>query len=166
MFQTILVAIDGSDHANRAADLACDLAIQFGARLVVIHVLMHGEPGALRRMIDAEHLLERTPLASPPAGLPGTTAAEAEVTLSVAKAVGHQIVERAEHRAREKGVADVHTVIEAGNTVRRILKCAEREGADLIVTGSRGLSDLKGLLLGSVSHKIGQLAKCPSIIVK
>ena len=37
---------------------------------------------------------------------------------------------------------------------------------DLIVVGSRGLSDLKGMLIGNVSHKLIQLAKCTCIAVK
>ena len=37
---------------------------------------------------------------------------------------------------------------------------------DLIVVGTRGLSDLKGLLMGSVSHKLGQLSKVTCITVK
>ena len=47
-----------------------------------------------------------------------------------------------------------------------ILGIAEKESADLIVLGSRGLGALSGLVMGSVSQKIVQLAPCPVLIVK
>ena len=37
--ERILVALDGSDHSNKAVDLAADLAEKYGARLVLLHVL-------------------------------------------------------------------------------------------------------------------------------
>jgi nucleotide-binding universal stress UspA family protein len=46
------------------------------------------------------------------------------------------------------------------------LDIADRENADLIVVGSRGLGRLRELLIGSVSHKVAMLAKCPCLIVR
>ncbi|NIO42948.1 MAG: universal stress protein, partial [Burkholderiales bacterium] len=79
---------------------------------------------------------------------------------------GKQILEGAESTAREHGVQEVVTVLEEGDPVDRILECAKRENADLLVVGSRGLSNLKGLFLGSVSHKLSQLVGCTCITVK
>jgi nucleotide-binding universal stress UspA family protein len=67
---------------------------------------------------------------------------------------------------RKAGVTDVKTEVDEGDPARRILACAEREKADMIVMGSRGMSDLKGLLMGSVSHKVGQLTDCKLISVR
>ena len=47
-----------------------------------------------------------------------------------------------------------------------ILSAAEKSGADMIVMGSRGLSGIKELLLGSVSNHIVHYAKVPVVIVK
>ena len=47
-----------------------------------------------------------------------------------------------------------------------ILHSIDVNKVDLIVMGTRGLSDIKGLLLGSVSHKLIQLAPCPTLTVK
>ena len=65
-----------------------------------------------------------------------------------------------------EGVKSVRSVVEDGDPARCILDCATRDNADLVVLGSRGLSDLKGLLLGSVSHKVSQLAECTCMTVK
>ena len=47
-----------------------------------------------------------------------------------------------------------------------ILDCAKDRNADLIVMGTRGLSDLKGRFVGSVSHKLSHLADCTFITVR
>jgi nucleotide-binding universal stress UspA family protein len=53
-----------------------------------------------------------------------------------------------------------------GRAARVILELASAEGADVIVLGSRGLSDLAGLVLGSVTHKVLHLAHCPVLVVR
>ena len=67
---------------------------------------------------------------------------------------------------RDKGVAKVKQTVEEGNPAKIILSVAESAGVDMIVMGSRGLSDLKGILLGSVSQKVGQLSTCTCVTVK
>ena len=47
-----------------------------------------------------------------------------------------------------------------------LLKCAQDEGCDLIVMGSRGLGPLKGLFMGSVSSYVVTHSVCPVLIVK
>jgi len=65
-----------------------------------------------------------------------------------------------------KGVKNVSQHIDEGNPVEIILKLAESADADMIVMGSRGLSELKGMLLGSVSYKVNNLSKCTCVTVK
>jgi nucleotide-binding universal stress UspA family protein len=58
MFDTILVAIDGSEHAHKALEVASDLADKYDAKMILVHVLGEGKPPeALRRMVEAEHLV-------------------------------------------------------------------------------------------------------------
>ena len=53
-----------------------------------------------------------------------------------------------------------------GNAANEIVATAESIGADMIFLGSRGLGDAKGLLVGSVSHKVMNLAPCTCVAVK
>jgi nucleotide-binding universal stress UspA family protein len=47
-----------------------------------------------------------------------------------------------------------------------IMKTAQEENVDLIVVGSRGLTEVKAFLLGSVSSKVSHRSKCPILIIK
>lgn len=174
MFKTIVVATDGSDHARKAVEIASDLAEQYGSKLVLIHTLLHGRlPEELRRMAEVEHLVE--PRGPEPTRSTFDVAAGSSLSMSwesvdtlgpVLHAVGREILEHEERFAREKGVKDVKAVIGSGDAAQETLECAAREHADLIVTGSRGLSDLKGLFVGSVSHKVNHLAECTCLSVR
>ncbi|MBM7662711.1 nucleotide-binding universal stress UspA family protein [Bacillus mesophilus] len=53
-----------------------------------------------------------------------------------------------------------------GDPSLQIIKLAEEKGVDTIVLGSRGLGRFKEFFLGSVSHNVVQMAKCPVLIVK
>lgn len=65
---------------------------------------------------------------------------------------------------------DVQLMIEADyppeSVGLAITDIAKERKVDLIILGSRGLSEVKGLLLGSVSNKVLQHAECPVLVVK
>jgi nucleotide-binding universal stress UspA family protein len=54
----------------------------------------------------------------------------------------------------------------AGHVAKAIVEAAEANDIDLIVMGSRGLSDIQGLLLGSVTHKVMQLAHVSVLVAR
>jgi nucleotide-binding universal stress UspA family protein len=56
--------------------------------------------------------------------------------------------------------------VREGRTAELILEAAASTGSDLIVLGSRGLSEIQSLLLGSVSYRVVHEAKCPVLVVK
>jgi nucleotide-binding universal stress UspA family protein len=173
MFKTILVAVDGSKHAAKAVQTAAGLAARLNARLVLVHVLMQGASGSdVRAVADVKKLPK--PLREEIDALEMPVAAAAMgagfVTLPmpqpVLKAVGQQVLDRAKGIAGKARAKKVTAFIVGGEPAAAILARAKREKADLVVIGSRGLGALKGLVLGSVSHKVAQLAKMPCLIVK
>jgi nucleotide-binding universal stress UspA family protein len=80
--------------------------------------------------------------------------------------IAEHLIGAAETEARDSGARDVSTVVLDGDPARRILECAEQEDTDCIVMGSRGLSDIRALVLGSVSQKVSNAATCTCIAVK
>jgi nucleotide-binding universal stress UspA family protein len=151
MTKKVLVAIDGSEHGWKALDLAADMAEQQGARLIVLHVVPF-EPmaEALRAFAAAEHV----PLA------------EEEARFRYARTLGDHLTRSAEARVRGKGLTDVVARTVEGKPSDQILEVARSEGVDMIVMGSRGLSDARALFLGSVSHKVTNHAECTCVTVK
>lgn len=147
----ILVAIDGSDHAWKALDLAADLAKLHEARLIILHVVPYeAVPDALRAFAKAEHI----PLE------------EERARFHQARTLGDELTRSAEARAKETGVKAVEGRTAEGKPADEILEVAREEGVDMIVLGSRGLSEPKALFLGSVSHKVAYHAACTCVTVK
>jgi len=82
------------------------------------------------------------------------------------RARGDTITVDGEARVRSKGLDQVTSRVVEGNIAEEIANLAEHTNADMLFVGSRGLSDLKGLLLGSISHKLTHLAPCSCVVVK
>jgi len=177
MLRTILVATDGSDHAKKALTLAADLGAKYGARLVLVHVRMFnagadtmratatrsGLSKKLRDLLDNYEVDFQMEAAAA-----GVTAGLTYVPppSELVDAVAKQIVARAEKIAAKAGVKKIKTVIADGDPADAIIDLAAENKADMIVLGSRGLSDFKGLLLGSISHKVSARAECTCVTVK
>jgi nucleotide-binding universal stress UspA family protein len=173
--ERILVALDGSEHSDKALDLASDIAGKYGAELVFLHV-MSDKPltDAERYLAETEYLDDLLASLDAPSTNGGDPRPRAQRVLqhygAVARqfreAIGDRLMSRARARAQEKGVRQVRTLLEDGDPASTILRLAKGLQADMIVLGSRGLGDAKGLLMGSVSHKVAHLAECTCVSVK
>lgn len=174
MIDKILLAVDGSYHAQRATDLAAELADKLKANLFIVHVLMHNRPGAeLVRMAEVEHLVEQAHAIA----VPNTPYAQGQYfeilnrpsidaeNARVISALGDQIVARAKARCRDLGVDTAKTFVRAGDYADEILEVAQDIGADMVVVGSRGLGTVKSTVLGSVSQKLLHHADCTVTVV-
>ncbi|MCZ7685909.1 MAG: universal stress protein [Sandaracinaceae bacterium] len=127
--ERILVAVDGSDGASRAAHWAAELAKQTGARLELLYV--YDAPTAVHLGVRA-----RTP-----AELSETAESIASGGIAAAESAIAGLAPAAHHLA-------------LGHPALEIVARAAEIDADLIVVGSRGLRSLDGVLLGSVSRRV------------
>ena len=173
MINSIVIATDGSDHASNALELAIDLARRYDAKLTVAHVLTHDHPSPeLQRMLKIEHLNDPAPIHKNPASGSYTAVGRflrgeiEDEELRAIAVLGENIVDQAVKRAKQAGIGDVQSSIREGDYANCILETAESASADLIVMGRRGLSNLKGFMTGSVSHKVSQRADCSVLTVK
>jgi len=174
MLSKIIVATDGSDHGRKAVVTAADMAAKYGGSLRIAHVMMHGEPpSAFRRMAQVEHMVDGAHPTKPdikniPGGAVALTvsAEQKRVDQQLVLALAERVAAFATADAEKQGAKDVTTEILEGDPANQILQAAERAEADLIVIGSRGFGPLKTLLMGSVSQKVNQLAKCSCMTVR
>ena len=150
MFKHLLVPVDGSEHADRAVDIAADLAQRYGAKLTLIHVLTRVGDYRVPKELESFEQVEHMRI----------------TTHDLIESIGREILANAEKRAKEKGATDCSQLLESGDPARLVQYTAETQGVDLIVMGRRGLGDLGGLLLGSVSHKVAQAVDCCCLTVK
>ncbi len=155
MFEKILVPLDGSDHSVRALEKAVQIAKKFSSKVTLIH--------AYSVSMQPIILPEPTTLSSPT--IPILTAAEISRVVEAARATGERILKDGEARAKAEGVV-VEALIVEGHAVQEIVRTAKEGNFDLIVMGARGVSHIRGLLLGSVSDGVIHHALCPVLVVK
>ena len=172
MINKILVPVDGSDHSLKAAELASDLASKYNAELVLLHVLLRGHmPEGLRKVVEievgskggrSEHLVNM------PQEIMArvTDKKNTQLSLEALDVIGKYVLGKVTQMCKDKGAKKIRQKVEEGNPAKIILTTASDEKVDMIIMGSRGLSDLAGILMGSVSHKVGQLARCTCVTVK
>ena len=173
MPKTILVAIDGSDAGRRALAFASEISAKIGGDLTILHVLMHGTPAEeFERLAESEHIIKATASRILPNGLtmPDHLATilshpEADRARAVVE-IGDYILRAARLNAEEAGAWNVQARLEDGDYGDAILDAASDLGADLIVLGRRGLGRIGSFLLGSVSNKVLQSAKCDVAVVR
>lgn len=132
------------DYSLRALDFAIDLAKKYQSQLVLVHVVM--------RQIYA--------INPPEAGILAGTAIVRELETE-----GKTILTQGEEKVKAQGLP-VEARLRQGVPAEELLRAAADEKADLMVLGSRGLSQVRAFLLGSVSDKVSHHAKCPTLIVR
>jgi nucleotide-binding universal stress UspA family protein len=145
----ILAATDGSEASRRALEFAAKLTNALNGQLEIIHVV------ALRD-IPLEQLDQYTRSGR-------VSRAEAMTEAS------RETLHAAQVLVASLGIANATAVsaieLHEGNVAQTIIESARRNSADLIVAGKRGIGRLSGLVLGSVSQKLVELAPLPVIVV-
>lgn len=138
---TILVPFDFSAHGVRAFKEGVELALQNGAHLVLLHAFVLNDRVYPYNLFLTEQVIE-------------------EARQAVAKSLDEW-----RERAEAAGV-DVEVRLSPAEPTEAIGAVAEELGAGLIVMGSRGLTGLKHLLLGSVAEHTIATAPCPVLVVR
>ncbi|MDA8095309.1 MAG: universal stress protein [Betaproteobacteria bacterium] len=141
MFKHILVPVDGSQTADKALVLACDLAKAHGAALRIVHVLDESAIGWLPDYPAVRH---------------------------AQREVGERLLARAKQDAEILGVIAQTALLEmaAGRLATAISEDASRSGADLIVMGTHGRRGADRLLLGSVADGVVRIATIPVLLAR
>lgn len=142
----LLVAVDGSEHSDRAAVFAAEMAVAYGAALTIINVVQTPVVPILIAPQDEMHIWSEG--------------------RDVLEDAAEEIVSAAAQRAEDLGVEQVSTVVKVGHPSSTIVDFAAGTGADVICIGRRGLGNVSGILLGSVSHAVGHLAEQTVITVR
>ncbi len=138
----ILVPVDFSEHSLRAADLAVELAQSFGASVDLLHCY------------------------------PIQVGGVSPYGVVIPESFDREVREAAERRLEQlrAQLADRGVAVEARVTPifpsESISATAEELGSDLIVMGTRGLSGIAHVLLGSVAERTLRTAPCPVLTVK
>ncbi len=139
MFKKILIAYDGSEYSSRAVQLAGEFAgKQENAELWLV-VVMDMISITLGEPFITEVINQLTK--------------EGEGLLRDAKKI------------LGKGIP-IHDELLFGSPAESILDTAKTNGCDLIVMGARGMSGLRGLLMGSQVNKVISHSTCPVLAVK
>lgn len=139
-YKLIIVAVDGSPSALKAAGHAALLAKLTGARLQIIYV------------VDTHIAFQL-----------GTYQ---EMAIETMEQDGEGTVAETVKLAREAGASDVNGEVISGNPRTVIVDWAKENDASLIVVGSHGYSRLTYLLIGSVADYVVHYAKCPVLVVR
>ena len=137
--ETILVPVDGSDHAARALEVGLALATEHGAS---VHLLS---------TVDAK-----------PTGVD----IGASPNVDEFAAYARTIVEEAEETATEAGVDDVATLVSFGSAHREIPSYAAENDVDLVVMGTHGRSGVDRFMIGSVTERVLRTAPAPVLTIR
>ncbi|WLD92558.1 universal stress protein [Alkalihalobacillus sp. AL-G] len=152
MYKNILVPIDGSDGSRQALAIGTDLAKKDEAELTVV-------------LVNEEMVMPSYRAGYPISGQhPGVL--EKDLRQADASVERHQeFLSEAKSDVQTRH-PKVTTQLLEGEPAHSICEYAERKDMDIIVIGSRGLSGLKKLVLGSVSQKVVSHANCPVLVAK
>lgn len=138
-FDNVLVAVDGSEGANRALDCAISLVGRLGGKLTAL--VVEGKLPAY-----------------------AATAGEVDAVKKEKDAFFERVLQGARDQAKEHGV-ELETALVPGHAAEVITHYAKAHDRDLIVIGHRG-HFLGDYLLGSTADRVSHHAHCPVIVVR
>jgi nucleotide-binding universal stress UspA family protein len=142
-FKNILVPYDGSTYANRAFNKAIEIAKQHNSNLKVVACLDIANLGGwyIDKRIN-KNIMKK------------------------AKNLTKELFSKLDDIAKKRSMHVDFKIIESNNTVKSLISFVKSKNIDLIIMGSSGRGKFDKVLLGSVSNRVLQKAKCPVLIIK
>jgi nucleotide-binding universal stress UspA family protein len=137
-----LIATDGSETAEKAANFGVQIAGLSGAKVYAVYVI------------------DTTPYYSIP--LDQIWSKEVYEQL---EQMGNEITSNVEKTAKAAGL-EAESIVLKGDPAARIVNFAEEQGVDMIVVGSHGIGGFERLVIGSVSEKVVRHAKIPVLVFR
>jgi nucleotide-binding universal stress UspA family protein len=136
-FERIVVPIDGSTRGSKTIELALGLATRFEAAVTVVHVREY-------ERYEGDDVDMGPPISA------------------------EELVEQTVKAFSDAGVPASGVVrrVRSNETAQQIVEVAEQADADLIVMGTRGMTEWRSLLLGGVANKVVHHATCPVLLVR
>jgi nucleotide-binding universal stress UspA family protein len=142
MFNKIVIGLDGSEASENALRIACDMAQKYNSELHIVHTPQPQTVAFAMGAVAGYHAVTTMP-----------SAAEVEESCAIVLNKAVSIAQLYNQKIKQ-----THT--NQGDPAQQIIACAESCGADLIVTGRRGLGSIRSLVQGSTSLQVNHLAKC------
>lgn len=148
MIKKILVPTDGSKGSENAIHMAVEMAKNHNAELYILYVVPKGElPKKVVNYIQEEKI-------------------DGGLGKLSTKVIGEAVLEPVLKKIKAQGINLGKWMVLRGDPAQEILKFAKNRQVDMIVMGKGGQGVIKGLLLGSVSRKVCNLAECACVTVK
>jgi len=137
VFKRILIAVDGSPKSEKTITIGLDLAERYGSSVTIVHVREY----------------ERYEGSDVDLGPP---------------IPAEELVDQVVARFRQRGIDAAGEIrrVSSGETPQQIVEAAEAADAELVILGSRGMSELKSLVLGGVANKVVHLTHCPVLLIR
>lgn len=143
--EQILVPTDFSEHSNHALRYAAGLARQFGAKLLLLHV------------VSSEALDSISKAHVPPYSVDKVYE---DLSLEIREQYGKHVAPEV------RRVVEAETLVLPGVPFLEIIRAARVKGADLIVMATHGRAGLSHALIGSVTEKVVRKAPCPVLSIR
>jgi len=147
----VVLAIDGSEEASRAAEAAVELCEKTGSELHVVHI---GEDFYLPSVTDLETVVPTWPARANP---------DIEANF---ERIAREVLDAEVEKVEAAGGRVAQAYLRMGVADAEIVDLAEEIEAGLVVLGSRGLGGVRRALMGSVSYSVVRHAHCPVLVVR
>jgi nucleotide-binding universal stress UspA family protein len=149
MIKKIMIAHDGSENADKALDVALDLADRYNVELILLSV--NSSIGKFAPWIS----------------FPSVSQDTLDAYLKEIDENQQEMLLAALNKAKKaKPGIKISKKVVNGKPADMIVETARKEEVNLIVIGSRGLSGADEFFLGSVSDRVADKASCPVLIIK